>query len=86
MKAEFDGYARDYERLLKDPIRERFASSSEFFSAVESSASLDAAARARSSFSCVVARVMEETLIFWKLFVSSAQESTSQFFVPCPTQ
>lgn len=31
MKAEFDEYARDYERLLKDPIRERFASGSDFF-------------------------------------------------------
>lgn len=31
MNAEFDNYARDYEQLLKDPIRERFASDGAFF-------------------------------------------------------
>jgi SAM-dependent methyltransferase len=31
VKAEFDGYAQQYEALLKDPIRDRFARNSEFF-------------------------------------------------------
>jgi SAM-dependent methyltransferase len=30
-KVEFDRYARDYDELLRDPARERFAGSSEFF-------------------------------------------------------
>jgi len=31
MSAEFDRYARDYENLLRDPIRDRFAAGAEFF-------------------------------------------------------
>ena len=33
MSAEFDNYARDYQDLLKDPIRDRFAQDSAFFHA-----------------------------------------------------
>jgi len=31
MSAEFDRYAGDYENLLRDPLRDRFAASAEFF-------------------------------------------------------
>ena len=31
MSAEFDNYARDYNDLLKDPIRDRFAQDGMFF-------------------------------------------------------
>jgi SAM-dependent methyltransferase len=31
MSAEFDRYARDYENLLRDPIRDRFAADAEYF-------------------------------------------------------
>lgn len=31
MSSEFDQYARDYDELLKDPLRDRFAASQAFF-------------------------------------------------------